>query len=199
MKIVLLRGSGIVAAVLGAAICLGACGGRAAPGNGGEFKTGPEDDVRYTSLSTAPPYVWLYITNKETGAKMEVVAENNAAWSILGPDVGVDGGDVDAWRDFMRAHEGKEVAVSAAACEKLQPWDIAGQAVPADLEGAEKLARKEFLKRCFEEDPYGGGAVPKVYKRPQDPGALIFVKYCILHHVNIRRGCEASVLYVDAE
>jgi len=155
------------------------------------------DDARYTNISTAPNYVWFYLVNAETGQRMEVVAENPTARCVLGPEVGVDRGDGDAWRDFMRVHEGREVTASAKTCAQFKYWNVARLAVPADLAGAEKLPRDEFIAKYFEKTEFG--TVPRVYKTPQTPGALVFVKYCILQRVNVRRGCEVSYLYLDGE
>lgn len=164
------------------------------------WKPGAAAKERYRNASTSASFVWLFLVDQVSGAKMEVVTENAEAIFLIGRDAGLggagesDGSSIHRWAEFMEGHEGKDVRVSSAVHQKFLPWNITGTKIPPDLIGSQGLAREEFIGRYFEKAPWGD-TIPKKHL-VQGREALVFIKFCILQDLDVRRGCETGRLFL---
>jgi hypothetical protein len=163
-----------------------------------KWKTESVAEVRYSNNSTASSFVWLFLVDRKSGEKIEVVSENNMAMTTIGYDIGLDEtgeGLVKKWVKFVKENEGREVGVSPAVYKDFLHRNITGIRVPNDLFGAEKLTQRQFIARYFKKASWGD-TVPRRYTVPSRE-ALIFIKFCIHQNLNVKRGCETGKLYLD--
>lgn len=155
---------------------------------------------RYLNISTSASFVWLFLIEKESGSRMEIVTENDMAMVKIGRDIGIgETGDsyINRWAKFMEEHEGKDVHVSTSVYQEFLHSNITGAKIPADLIGSEILAQIKFISRYFTKAPWGD-TIPQTYTRPSKD-ALIFIKFCIIQNLDVRRGCETGTLYLHVK
>jgi hypothetical protein len=152
---------------------------------------------RYLNTSTSASFVWLFLVEKESGARMEIVTENDMAMFKIGRDIGLgemDESNKNKWAKFMEEHEGKDVHVSSSVYNEFLHCNITGTQIPADLIGSEILIQEKFINRHFKKAPWGD-TIPQKYSIPSKE-ALVFIKFCILQNLDVKRGCETGKLYL---
>jgi hypothetical protein len=155
---------------------------------------------RYHNVSTSASFVWLFLIDKESGVRMEIVTENYMAMFKIGRDIGLgemNENNKNKWAKFMEAHEGKDVHVSSSVYKEFLHSNITSTQIPADLIGSEILSQEKFISRFFKKAPWGD-TIPQKYTRPSKE-ALVFIKFCILRNLDVKRGCETGKLYLNVK